>query len=480
MKRAQRVATADLSCGLRTWPRSGPSGPNKIKNWIANRRRTTLQSARGRGVQCQNMIIYNLFPLLAGKVRDWQPHLVRAAGMGCDWVFVNPVHLPGLSGSLYSIKDYFRLNPMIVDAADPQAAVAEFKAMTAGARGLGLKLMVDLVVSHCAFDSDLVKQHPAWFRQENGKVVHPSALEGTKVVVWKDLAQFDHKQGKDPEGLFQYLLSVVEFLLDLGFEGFRCDAAYQVPEAFWRRLIAETKRKHPGVVFLAETLGCSPRETVRTAKAGFEFIFNSSKWWNYSGAWLFEQYNLTRETCKSVSFPESHDTPRLAEETGGNLAAVKGRYFFSALFSAGVMIPIGFEFGFRKRLHVVKTRPQDWEATGVDLTAYIKSLNRTKADNPVFLEDAPTHVLPTNNPNILLLWKGSPSCNQEALVILNKDPNHEQHFYTDNLYQYIQADGPLTDVSPEYPLDYLPTPYHYGLRPGQGIVLVTGKGKPSA
>jgi len=423
------------------------------------------------------MIIYNLFPLLAGPARDWQPHLARAAGLGFDWIFINPIQQPGFSGSLYSIKDYFRFNPLIVDAAEPAAAVAEFKAMAAGARALGLRLMVDLVVSHCAFDSALVQQHPAWFRHENGKIAHPSCKEGNKVVTWKDLAQFDHQRGKDPEGLYQYLLSVVDFLVDLGFEGFRCDAAYQVPEPFWRRLIAETKRKHPGVVFLAETLGCSPRETAQTAGAGFEFIFNSSKWWDYTSPWLFEQYNLTRETSKSVSFPESHDTPRLAEEMDGNLAAIKARYFFSALFSAGVMMPIGFEFGFRQRLHVVKTRPQDWEETGVDLTAFITNLNRMKTANPVFLEDTPTNILPAQNPNILFLWKGSFSANQEALIILNKDPHHEQHFYTDNLYQYIQGPGPLTDVSPEYPLDYLPTPYEYGLRPGQGIVLVTGKGK---
>jgi len=31
----------------------------------------------------------------------------------------------------------------------------------------------------------------------------------------------------------------------------------------------------------------------------------------------------------------------------------------------------------------------------------------------------------------------------------------------------------LLDVSPEHPLDYLPTPFEYTLRPGQGIVLVT-------
>jgi starch synthase (maltosyl-transferring) len=423
------------------------------------------------------MIIYNLFPLLAGNVRNWQPHLTRAADMGFDWVFINPIQLPGFSGSLYSIKDYFRFNPLIVDGASPQESVAEFKRMAAEAEALGLKLMVDLVVSHCAFDSALLVEHPNWFRRENGKVVHPSCQEGKKIVVWKDLAQFDHKKNRDEEGLFKYLFKVVEFLVDLGIQGFRCDAAYQVPEKFWRRLIRETKSKHPEVVFLAETLGCSPLETAQTAKAGFEYIFNSSKWWDFSSPWLLEQYDLTREQSRSVSFPESHDTPRLAEEVYGNVNALKRNYLFSALYSAGVMIPIGFEFGFRRRLHVVKTRAADWEQTETDLTAFIKNVNHTKARNPVFLEDAPTEMLPTNNPNILLLWKGSLHAQQEALIILNKDPHNQQHFYTGNLYQYVQAPGPLTDVSPEYPLDYLPTPFEYGLRPGQGIVLVTGKGK---
>src|SRR2546426_1669296 len=108
------------------------------------------------------MIIYNLFPSLTGNVRDWTPHLIRAAEMGFNWVFLNPVQYPGYSGSLYSIKDYFRLNPLLADGATPKECVAQFRAMAAEAAALGLNLMVDLVVSHCAFDSDLVQEHPAW------------------------------------------------------------------------------------------------------------------------------------------------------------------------------------------------------------------------------------------------------------------------------------------------------------------------------
>lgn len=423
------------------------------------------------------MIIYNLFPLLAGNVRDWTPHLERAANLGFDWVFVNPIHYPGFSGSLYSVKDYFRLNPLLVDGKTPRAQAAEFRKMVKQANKLGLKIMVDLVVSHCAFDSELITEKPRWFKHEHGRIAHPWCMENEKKIVWKDLAQFDHKHTPDKEGLFQYLAEVVDFLVGLGVQGFRADAAYQVPEPFWRRLIERTHKEHPKVIFLAETLGCSPKETVQTAKAGFDYIFNSSKWWDFTSPWLLEQYTLTREETNSVSFPESHDTPRLMEEVGGDVEAVKRQYLFSALFSAGVMMPIGFEFGFRKRLHVVDTRPTDWEATGVDLTGYLKQVNQIKAANPVFQVDSPTEVLYSDNPSILYLWKGSLHAKQEALIILNKDRHNKQHFRTTSLYHAIQAKGPLFDVSPEYPLDYLPTPYEYGLRPSQVIVLVTRPGQ---
>ena len=109
----------------------------------------------------------------------------------------------------------------------------------------------------------------------------------------------------------------------------------------------------------------------------------------------------------------------------------------------------------------------------MDLSPFIQAVNRIKTENPVFLEDAATEVLYSDNPNVLYLWKGSLQAGQEALIILNKDRHNPQHFRTHNLYHAIQSAGPLFDVSPEFPLDYLPTPYEYTLRPSQVIVLVT-------
>ncbi|MGE5238079.1 MAG: alpha-amylase family glycosyl hydrolase [Chloroflexota bacterium] len=426
----------------------------------------------------EKMLVYNLFPLLAGKVTDWENHLSRAADMGFNWIFVNPIQRLGASGSLYSLADYMSINPSFVDEKSGKSPEEQVRETLTVAEGLGLRVMVDLVINHCAADSPLLREHPAWFVWEGqGRVAHPSADENGKKVVWYDLAKFDHRNSKDGEGLFRFFSDVVEYLVRLGFKGFRCDAAYQVPRRLWERLINDTKRRHPDVIFFAETLGCTPDLTARTARAGFDYIFNSAKWWDFYSHWLIEQYHLTREVSPSIAFPESHDTVRLCEELNGNIEGVKQRYLFSALFSAGVMMPIGYEFCFRKRLHVVNTRPSDWEETGIDLTSFIRKANQLKTAHAVFQEESPTEFLHCNNPQVLLMWKASVSTSEEALLILNKDIQNRQHFHCDNIYNLLQARAPLVDVSPEYVLDHVATPFHYELRPGQGIVLITTRDK---
>lgn len=396
--------------------------------------------------------------------------------MNFDWVFINPIQQLGASRSLYSIADYFRFNPALLDPQNPVSSEDQVRQMTAQAHAAGLKVMIDLVINHCAVDSPLTREHPDWFvREPDGRIANSGCQHNGEKVVWRDLAQFDHRHTGDPEGLYRYCLGVVEHLIALGFSGFRCDAAYQVPRPFWHRLIRDIKGRHPHTCFAAETLGCSADETLQTARAGFDYVFNSAKWWNMHDCWLIEQYTLLRETTRSISFPESHDTPRLCEELNGNTAGLKQRYVFSALFSAGLMMPVGFEYGFRKPLHVIHTSPADWERASVDLSPFIAKVNAIKRDHPVFHEESPTSILPCQNPNILLMWKATVKHKDEALLILNKDTAQHQEFQTNDFRHFVQAGAPLRDVSPEYPLEYIHEPFHYSLRPGQGIVLVTSR-----
>jgi starch synthase (maltosyl-transferring) len=423
------------------------------------------------------MIIYNLFPLLGGKFKDWDQHIERAAAMGFDWIFINPVQKTGQSGSLYSIADYFQLNPLLVDESSRKKPENQLRETIKQAeKKYGVRFMIDLVINHCAVDSDIVEKHPEWFmRDANGNVENPYCMEDGHKVVWEDLARFNHEHTADPEGLYKFFYKIVDHFIKLGFTGFRCDAAYQMPSNLWHRLIHDIKKKYPDIVFTAETLGCTADQTKQTAQAGFDYIFNSSKWWDLGSPWLMEQHQMVREFVPSISFPESHDTERLFQESHNNVEAQKQRYLFAAIFSAGTMMPIGYEFGFTKQLHVVNTRPDDWETTDVDITEFITSVNKFKSEYKVFQEDGPVNVIGYDHAPILFLWKASNNSKEEALVIINKDSWNKQHFVVDNLYHFIQAGEPLHDVSPEYPLDYIPTPFEFGLNPGMARVMVTSR-----
>ena len=421
------------------------------------------------------MILYNLFPLLAGHFSNWNNHINRAADMGFDWIFVNPVQKPGGSGSLYSIADYFQLNPRLVDTNSRLTSEEQLRDVIQAAENRGLKMMVDLVINHCAADSPLAKQHPEWFEHEaDGSIAHPYCLEDGEKVVWRDLIRFDHWHPSDPEGLYNYFFKIVEYLREIGFKGFRCDAAYQIPAHLWKRLITDTKNRDSKTVFAAETLGCTPEQTRSTAQAGFDYLFNSSKWWDFESNWLLEQYQMTRDIAPSISFPESHDTDRLSQEARGDEnALLKQRYLFAATFSAGVMIPIGFEAGFRRRLHVVKTKPEDWEQTDKNLHDFIARVNALKKRHPILCEESINTIVPYENRHILLLHKASTKTDQEALIVLNKDSCNWQHFQVPNLNELIRSRKPLVDVSPEYPTGHPPAPFRYDLNPGQGLVMVT-------
>lgn len=364
--------------------------------------------------------IYNLFPLLAGPLPAWRPHLERAAAMGFDWIFINPVQQSGYSGSLYAIKDHFAIDARLLEGDAPP--FEQFRGMLAEAERLGLSVMMDLVLNHTAFDAPLIRERPTWFRRdEAGALVRPGAKDGKRRVVWGDLAEVDNAASPDREALWAYWRRLALFYVELGVRGFRCDAAYQVPVDLWRHLISAVKTGHPGVLFFAETLGCTPKETLATAAAGFDFVFNSSKWWDFEAPWCLEQYAQTAPVVPSVSFPETHDTPRLAAELPGDHAAVLQRYAFAACFSTGVMMPVGFEYGFRRPLHVVETTPADWEPTTWDLTGEIAAINRTKAALRPLNEEGPLEAVELDAPEVLGLRKRTRDGREAVLLLFNRD-----------------------------------------------------------
>jgi starch synthase (maltosyl-transferring) len=426
-------------------------------------------------------LIYNLFPRLTGSIPRWEEHLDRIAAMGFTWIFLNPINTPGLSGSLYAVKDYYGLNPLFYPESgqEPEAALVHF---LKEAGGRGLKVMLDLVINHTAIDSPLTTQHPEWYAQdEDGRIKHPGAIDpadATKVTVWGDLAELEYWPPPDPEGLLHYFDGVVGKYLRLGFMGFRADAAYKIPGDFWGRLIGEAKNLEPRAQFFAETLGCRLEECSQLSNSGFDFLYNSSKWWDFQEDWCLEQYNDFRRLAPSVSFPESHDTERLAAASGGDPEVARQRYLFAAYFSTGVMLPIGYEYGFQKRLNVVQTRPQDWETPTYDLTSFIAAVNRMKVKCPVLLEEGPqARANPPEEP-VVLLVKSRESHPGRVLALINSTPE-PQEVAIPNLMELLgEPRRAWQDLTPEARPQKLGSPLEFTLAPAGMRLFYNPEGVP--
>ncbi len=396
----------------------------------------------------EGLRIYNLFPSLAGTVRQWSEHLPRIAAMGFNAVYVNPFHYPGFSGSLYAVKDYYRLNPRFRgdEPGDDDRLLHDF---TTAAQACRLRVIMDLVVNHTSKDSELVAGHPGWFAHDaKGEILSPFATDPAdprRKTVWGDLAELDYGGPRRPE-IVAYFEEVVRHYLGLGFGGFRCDAAYKVPAAAWRNLIDAAKTANPDALFCAETVGAPKEAVLALADAGFDYLYNSVKWWDFKSPWLLDQYEAFRHIAPSIGFPESHDTPRLATElraAGVPDSEVEPRYrqayAFAAAYSTGVLMPMGFEYGWGRRLAVVTGREEAAEPKRFDLSLFVAEVNAMKLSIPALNEEGPQRLLPSGDADLVVLERRTESGEDRARILVNRDPNRPRE---------LKTDAPQTDAPP--------------------------------
>lgn len=406
--------------------------------------------------------IYNLFPRLAGDLTRWPEVARHARGMGFDWLYVNPFHYPGFSGSMYAVKDYYRVDPLLLPPDHPDAHYEEkvhgdggiglLRETIAAIRALGLRPLMDLVVNHTARDSHLVAAHPDWYvRDAAGEVQSPHAIDpadARRVTVWGDLAEINNSGAWNRDRLWHYWTNLVTFYAELGFEGFRADAAYKVPATLWAHLVAAARAVRPGATFFAESLGARLEEIAALRPAGFDYLFSSLKWWDLTAPWCLEQQRDHAPIAPSVSFPESHDTPRLMAETGSSVVVQKQRYALAAAFSTAVLMPIDYERGARRRLDVVATRASDREPPACDLSAFVARVNAAKLRFPALAAEEVTAASPLAAPTILLAKRAGSA---RAWIAVNKDWHAAQELALTGVgparVLRVCADGADTEVA---------------------------------
>jgi starch synthase (maltosyl-transferring) len=275
------------------------------------------------------------------------------------------------------------------------------------------------------------------------------------------LAQLDYDNPRTREKLVAYWSDYIRHYLRLGVRGFRCDAAYQVPAEVWDELITTARNEVSDVLFVAETLGSTVEQVSALQPAGFDYLFNSSKWWDFKAPWLLNQYEEFRRIAPSIAFPESHDTDRLINELDNQDREQMARhyrfgYLFAAAFSSGVMIPMGFEYGFSKPLHVVHTTPEDWftqvETSPFDITAFIAKVNAMKAACPALNCEGPQHIVSDSAQEVVALYRqtGEADENDSNLTLVNPSPQNTARVDVSTLLSKVQQTPDVfTEVTPE-------------------------------
>ena len=151
----------------------------------------------------QSAIIYELNPRTfsaSGNFKGIEPRLDDLKDLGVTVVWLMPIHpigqakKKGTVGSAYAVQDYYGINPSYGTKDDLKHLVAE-------AHKRQLKVIIDIVANHTAWDSVLLKQHPGWFKHDaQGNVIPPNPD-------WTDVAGLDYR---NPQ-LRTYMMDMLKY-----------------------------------------------------------------------------------------------------------------------------------------------------------------------------------------------------------------------------------------------------------------------------
>jgi starch synthase (maltosyl-transferring) len=87
-------------------------------------------------------------------------------------------------------------------------------------------------------------------------------------------------------------------------------------------------------------------------------------------------------------------------------------------------MPMGFEWGFRQPLDVVKTAPTDWEEPLFDIRDFVRHVLELKEESPALRLDGVVQArTPLDGPTLILEKRHDSA---HALLLINKDW-HEPH-----------------------------------------------------
>ncbi len=411
---------------------------------------------------------YEMFP------RSWGPSLVRSAtfaeaathltnvaALGFDVVYLPPIHPIGTSfrkgrGNALIAEPGDPGSPWAIGSADGGhkavepglGTLSDFDDFVASARRLGLEVALDLAYQ-CSPDHPYVTSHPEWFRHRPDGTIKYAENPPKK---YQDIYPFNFETPAW-QALWDELLDVVRFWIGHDVRIFRVDNPHTKPYPFWEWLIAQVRRDHPDVIFLAEAF-TRPKVMGYLAKLGFTQSYSYFTWRNTRQE--IEEYfiELTRTELREYLRPNLFaNTPDILHAflQEGGPPAFRIRLVLAATLGASYGIYSGFELCENRAVpnseeyldsEKYQIRHWDWDSPD-NIKDLVAAVNRIRRENVALHFDHGLRFHPSDNPELLAYTKTSPDGGNTVLVVVNLDPHNPQHGWISVSPHDLGATNPL-------------------------------------
>jgi starch synthase (maltosyl-transferring) len=392
---------------------------------------------------------YECFPRSYGGLRGMIDHLAYVEELGFNVLYLPPVHpvgitarkgknnavaaQPGDVGSPWAIGakegGHKAIEPSL-------GSFEDFDRLVRAAKSRGIEIALDIAFQ-CSPDHPYVREHPEWFRWRPDGTVQYAENPPKK---YQDIYPFEF-EGEAWKSLWEELKSVFEFWIGHGVKIFRVDNPHTKPFAFWEWCIAELKKKHPEVIFLAEAF-TRPRIMHKLAKLGFSQSYTYFTWRNLKSELAEYFTELTqhesREYFRPNVWPNTPDILHEYLQQGGRPAFIVRAVLAATAAANYGMYGAAYELmertprepGSEEYLNSEKYEVKRWDLKRADsLAPLIARLNRIRNENPALHRDWNLKIHAIDNDQLLAFSKQEGD--NQILVVVNLDVHHPQSGWID-------------------------------------------------
>ena len=282
-------------------------------------------------------------------------------------------------GSPYSISDYKQVNPRY-------GTLSEFKELIKLCHELDMKVVLDWVANHTAWDNPWIIDHPEWYTHDStGKITDPIGEDG-KSWGWTDVADLNYENDK----MRKAMIDAMSFWIkECDIDGFRCDVAMEVPVDFWNEASKRLNQIKP-IFMLAESEAHKPRmfDSAFDAYYGWEMhhVFNKIYAGELSSSEIIRVMNEKDSICGDHVFPMNFITNHDENSWNGTIDERLGESWGAmAVLSYSLrgmpLIYSGQEVGLDHRLSFFEKDSIDWnKPNGEEYFNFYKGLNKLKQE----------------------------------------------------------------------------------------------------